>query len=140
MQTFVPLKSFQDSARVLDYRRLGKQRVETWQIYNTLVGNSHGWRNHPAVKMWAGYEAALLLYGMTICTEWQRRGYKDTLYKKMEDEFKAHRYSTNIILPPWFGDDRIHSSHRSNLLRKDLNFYSKYGWKENDSQDYYWPV
>lgn len=36
MQTFLSDYSFTHSARVLDDRRLGKQRVEAWQIYNTL--------------------------------------------------------------------------------------------------------
>ena len=36
MQTFLPYSDFIKSAKCLDYRRLGKQRVEAWQIYNTL--------------------------------------------------------------------------------------------------------
>ena len=56
MQTFLPDKSFVNSSRILDYRRLGKQRVEARQIYNILIGNtkSNAWRNHPAVLMWRG--------------------------------------------------------------------------------------
>jgi hypothetical protein len=30
MQTFLPYKSFEESASVLDWRRLGKQRVDKW--------------------------------------------------------------------------------------------------------------
>ena len=44
MQTFLPYMSFDDSAAVLDYRRLGKQRVETMQILYTLLGVKVG--NH----------------------------------------------------------------------------------------------
>ena len=36
MQTFLPYKSFEKSAKCLDYKRLGKQRIETWQIYSAL--------------------------------------------------------------------------------------------------------
>ena len=36
MQTFLPYESFEDTAKVLDYRRLGKQRVEGMQIINTI--------------------------------------------------------------------------------------------------------
>jgi hypothetical protein len=32
MQTFLPYASFEETAHILDYRRLGKQRVEGWQI------------------------------------------------------------------------------------------------------------
>lgn len=38
MQTFLPYESYDDSAESLDYRRLGKQRVETLQILMTLLG------------------------------------------------------------------------------------------------------
>ena len=36
MNTFLPYPSFTKSAKCLDYRRLDKQRIEAWQIYNTL--------------------------------------------------------------------------------------------------------
>jgi hypothetical protein len=57
MQTFLPYYSFEESAKCLDYRRLGKQRVEVYQIINILEGKNktNGWVNHPAVKMWIGY-------------------------------------------------------------------------------------
>ena len=40
----------------------------------------------------------------------------------------------------WFGDKRVHASHRSNLLRKDSEFYGKYNWKESSDLPYFWPV
>jgi hypothetical protein len=46
----------------------------------------------------------------------------------------------SIEMPPWVGDDRVHASHRSNLLRKDLEYYSKYRWKEPRDMEYYWPI
>ena len=52
MQTFLPFPDYIQSARALDYKRLGKQRVEALQILNTLTGRSEGWSQHPAVKMW----------------------------------------------------------------------------------------
>jgi len=62
MQTFLPYSSFIESVRCLDRQRLGKQRVEALQILNALNGKSKGWTNHPATKMWCGYEEALCLY------------------------------------------------------------------------------
>ena len=38
MQTFLPYESFRESAKVLDWRRLGKQRVEGMQIINAIEG------------------------------------------------------------------------------------------------------
>ena len=40
MQTFLPYKSFEQSAQVLDWRRLGKQRVEGMQIINAITGKT----------------------------------------------------------------------------------------------------
>lgn len=53
MQTFLPYTDPEKCARVLDNKRLGKQRVEAIQILNVLLGvtQTKGWRNHPAVKM-----------------------------------------------------------------------------------------
>jgi hypothetical protein len=36
MQTFLPYPDYKLSASVMDMRRLGKQRVETWQIIKAL--------------------------------------------------------------------------------------------------------
>lgn len=38
MQTFLPYADFAESASVLDQKRLGKQRVETLQIFQALTG------------------------------------------------------------------------------------------------------
>ena len=37
MQTFLPYPSFEETASILDYRRLGKQRVEGFQILNIIT-------------------------------------------------------------------------------------------------------
>lgn len=55
MQTFLPYPDFERSAAALDYRRLGKQRIEAYQILQTLQNpEQRSWRNHPAVRMWRG--------------------------------------------------------------------------------------
>src|SRR3712207_9220014 len=54
MQTFVPVADFEESARLLDSPRLGKQRVETLQILRALELPDYGWASHPAVAMWRG--------------------------------------------------------------------------------------
>jgi len=139
MQTFLPYANFEKSARCLDYRRLGKQRIEAKQLLMILLGESKGtgWSNHPACKMWKGYPGALALYGYTICAEWRRRGYKDTLL-----EYFLEHIDTNInktSYPPWVGNRKFHRSHKSNLLRKDKLYYSKYKWNVPDNLEYVWP-
>lgn len=67
MQTFLPYADFKQSAEVLDKQRLGKQRVEAYQILRALLGITNGWIHHPATKMWRGYERALAEYAMAMC-------------------------------------------------------------------------
>jgi hypothetical protein len=140
MQTFLPYADFGKTAKCLDYRRLGKQRLEAKQLLLILLGENQGrgWVNHPASKMWKGFPRALAFYGYEICAEWRRRGYKDTLLeffiKHMGDD------STGVIYPPWLGNRKFHKSHKSNLLRKDKEFYSRYKWNVPDNLEYVWPV
>jgi hypothetical protein len=127
MQTFLPYANFTKSAVVLDNKRLGKQRVEAWQILNTLTGKSAGWANHPATKMWQGYEYLLALYGITICVEWEYRGFKDTLLPKFAE---VSENLTDTGNPWWLGFEPLHISHQSNLMRKDPIHY-KFGVVSN---------
>jgi hypothetical protein len=142
MQTFVPYPDFWRSVNVLDRQRLGKQRVEAWQIYRALTGQSTGWVNHPATKMWRGFEGALAAYGLFACEAWKTRGYKDSLASGFLDalEERAIEFMSEVNYPDWWGDDRVHSSHRSNLLRKDPDAYGRYGWRDDPTAPYYWPV
>ena len=146
MQTFLPYANFQKSARSLDYRRLGKQRVEGMQILNALSPDydKKGWVNHPATQMWRGYEECLKVYVNTIINEWIDRGYKNTM--SMYDVDVAKLQSENAI-PTWLGHAELHKSHRINLLRKDYEFYAPQytldahlSTNEIESYPYWWPV
>lgn len=136
MQTFLPYADFTRSAQCLDWRRLGKQRVEVLQILRTLCGESDGWRNHPAVKMWNGYTEALVEYGCAVCDEWARRGYRDNC----RDKIVELSYGNDVVCPLWFGDEAFHASHRSNLLRKNPEWYGQFGWSEPPTLEYVWPI
>ncbi len=128
MQTFLPYESFTKTAKVLGWRRLGKQRVEGMQIIQTIE-KQNGWKNHPIVKMWTPYVPALKQYTNIIITEWIGRGYNNNM------EFYD---IDNVEYPDWLGDKRFHSSHRANLLRKDFDWYSQFGWTENSESPYLW--
>lgn len=132
MMTFLPYSDFVESAKCLDYKRLGNQRCEAKAILTSLYNNK-GWIHHPVTKMWKGYENALLLYYNTIVKEWESRGYKNSM-------LLADLENISIVYPPWFGDERIHSSHKASLLYKLPDFYSKYGWTEEPQINYYYPV
>lgn len=140
MQTFLPYPSFAESARCLDNKRLGKQRVEAKQIYLALTDASYGWQNHPAVRMWRGYHITLAAYGEAICAEWVWRGFNDSLRLFFINLVVEGDLSSGAgMSPPWLGDPTFHASHRSNLLRKDPVHYSRFGWTEPPDLPYIWP-
>ncbi len=89
MQTFLPYPDFVASAASLDPRRLGKQRVEALQVLRGLTVPGYGWRHHPAVRMWVGYQEALVRYGLEICRVWTATGRADTCAASLLTEFSA---------------------------------------------------
>ena len=132
MQTFLPLPDFQATAEVLDWRRLGKQRVEATQILKSLTDPLYGWQNHPAVNMWRGYEDALVLYRNTVIRHWIDRGYQNNM--------PIMEHQPNPTMPHWLGHSGFHAAHRSNLLRKAPDWYEQFGWSELDNLPYLWPT
>lgn len=131
MQTFLPYPDFVASAKALDYRRLGKQRLECEWI---LRGSRS---NHPAAKMWDGHQYQLAEYGKVICLEWIARGYKDTrlnIISGLQISF------SNTGLPPWFGDPAFHEAHQSNLIRKFPEYYRKQFPHVKEGLGYIWPI
>lgn len=151
MQTFLPYENFKQSALSLDKLRHGNQRREAKGII--YIASRHSgldvqeelgisdkyaallWRryfHHPAVLMWVGYEDCLREYYNTMVGTWIERKCNNTmpiLYTPLQ--FKR---------PPWLGDERFHSSHRANLLRKKPEYYSKHGWTEDPTMPYFWPT
>ena len=131
MQTFLPYPNIEQTVKCLDWRRLGKQRVECKQILNAINRGKGGWSNHPATRMWKGYQNGLTFYMNSCIKEWIRRGYNNTM-----DIVEVK----NIIMPNWFGDEAFHASHRSNLLKKDFEWYRQFKWQEEPGIPYVWPV
>ena len=149
MQTFLPYADFGETARVLDTRRLGKQRVETIQVLRALTVAGYGWRHHPAAAMWAGYEEALVRYGLEICVVWCSLGNADTCAPTLVTDLtrgtglSVPRVQADLAaaseLPPWLGDKDFHRSHQSALLRKDAAHYRSFFPDVPDDLPYVWP-
>lgn len=143
MQTFLPYPDLRLSCQLLDDRRLGKQRVEAFQILRALTWSQYAWKNHPAVRMWRGFVPALVEYGLAACREWTRRGHADTVAQALLD-WSGGRAPRDAPLPLWFGLQALHRSHRCALLRKDPHWYGPlfaalgHG-DEPDDPDYLWP-
>ena len=134
MQTFVPYTDDTFTAQCLDDRRLLKQMVECSQIIRALEDSSYGWQNHPAVKMWRGHVLRLANYAWSLQIEFMnRRG------KVVNVNLPVGLDESQYCDPPWWGGE-IHASHRANLLRKMPDHYGKFGWTEDPSTPYVWPI
>jgi len=133
--TFLPYPNYIRSMQSLDYKRLGKQRLECFQIINILEGKPSRWANHPALKMWIGYTDSLKYYCNCCIDEWIKRGYKNTMVK-----YELPSYYEN---PWWVGDVYFHRAMRARLIEKDKDFYlQKFtsideGFNEGK---YFWPI
>lgn len=148
MQTFLPYADFERSARVLDQRRLGKQRVECIQVVRGLTVEGYGWRHHPAVKMWRGHEEALGCYGLVCCRVWVELGFGDTCAATIAEDLARvgvvgirdqAELAAAGALPPWLGAEEFHLSHRSALVRKDPDHYAERFPGTPDDLPYVWP-
>lgn len=164
MQVFSQSPDFQKIADTLDNKRLNKQKVEIFQILNTLsIGpfqklngdkwvplsteqyqpfdhfhRKTPWYNHPAVKMVKNHELFFIDYALTIAQKCLEKGWKDTLIPKIE--FFKQIFKNNTDKPSFWGDERFHNSHKSALLFKNPAYYQKFGWTETPELNYYWPV
>ena len=134
MNTFLPHADYYKSMQCLDKSRLGNQ---VWREGVTLIRGS--WPNHPASKMWRGHFYHLGLYlleGIKVLTE------RGKYYAEIEAKIRAEmlKHQDNQTPPSWVGDERFHSSHRANLLRKDPVWYGQFGWTESPDMEYFWPT
>ncbi len=133
MQTFLPLADFDECARVLDASRLGNQYYR--EGITILRG---GWPHHPASRMWANNRDWLCAYLLSCDEELERRGHS---YPHIRSEvLRTLSTLRRTDRPWWIGDERLHASHRANLLRKDPTHYGQFGWTEAPREGYFWPT
>lgn len=149
MQTFLPYSDFIKSASVLDKKRCFKQVVEAKQILctlradnlpedwqNTKAFQNQRWQNHPAVKMWKGYEEALKQYYNSFLMISLDKHKINTTMPYLDVIF------SNVIYPWWLGKMKFHRAMRARLIEKDENFYKPIFDKEDvnfNEGKYLWP-
>lgn len=107
------------------------------QIAKALVGETKGWVNHPATKMWKGHIGSLCVYWEAVINEWKNRGYKDNTMLELERILVQYNI-TDFTPPSWLGDELFHCTHQSNLLRKNREYYINY-FQVPDNMEYIWP-
>jgi hypothetical protein len=135
MQTFLPYPDFMMSLNCLDQKRLNAQCKEAKQIIDIIENNKKAWSNHPAVNQWRGYVNALKLYYNNAAMLWNKCKKKDGTPVKQRDTLPIRG---GIVFPKWLGYSMFHLSHRSNLMRKKPEHYSKF-FDCEDNLPYYWP-
>jgi hypothetical protein len=145
--TWMTHPSFGKTARDLPNEILKQQMMQVCITFDILTGldDKSEYTDHPAVKMWHGYEFALGIYGMMLGMEFTfNRGYAEATefwyLSKAIREIKRTEEGFVYDPPPWMFDTDILLSHRSNLARRHpVAFRSK--WK-NCPKDwpYLWPV
>ena len=144
MQTFLPYPDPRRSAEALDDRRLGKQRVETFQVLRALTWPTYGWKHHPVTRMWRGFVPALVAYGLACVDEWEARGRADATRTALLEFTGGTVPDWDALhdrgeVPPWVGDEALHLSHRSSLVRKDPELYRPRFGDVPDDLPYVWP-
>ena len=142
MITFCPLTDVNAIAQLLDNKRLNAQRTEAGAILKWLRTPKRYARFQTAgfCTMWAHNMEALAVYYNAMLREWLARGFNVVVGKfegcvlGREDE---------VVFPGWWGNSLLHSNHRTALLTKYPEHYSKYGWSEEGAADgnynYIWP-
>lgn len=131
VNTFILTDDPKECAKRLDPKRLGKQRVEAFQIIKVLINKSTGHSNHPCTKMWQEHLDGLKYYTNCMIDEWISRGYKNTMLKY--DNVDASS------LPWWYSNKQIHYANMASLVRKDPNYYTSFTYPSvYDKFGYIW--
>jgi hypothetical protein len=142
MQVFLPDSNFATCAEVLDTKRLVKQLLEGRQIMTILANESPSgaWRNHPAVKMFKGYERTLYSYLFAIKDEMVNRGYKwQTNWEVIQDTYIRNFINQKQETPEWMLNNQFESviiTHRGRLHAKAPELYPQYEKEYNIHRDY----
>mmetsp|Transcript_45192 Transcript_45192/g.78338 ORF Transcript_45192/g.78338 Transcript_45192/m.78338 type:complete len:260 (+) Transcript_45192:61-840(+) len=134
MITFLPYPDFRQSLQCLDLNRLRAQRREARDILRLVLRRLEHFDEyhrqtdvlHPAVVMWQGFAAALLQYYKVALEEYSARGYSNGIFRM--EEFDGVPCES-VDMPPWFGDEALHRSHRIKLFTKLPDHYRRFGWE-----------
>lgn len=128
MIIFLPFPEVIPSLQVLDDARLGKQRLEIYQIYQILTSDKPA--NHPAVRMVLDpidrerYLGFVIYYHNECLNEWISRG-KNNNMKKLKYQRSDGSKITEIEYPWYMGWKEFHLTHQASLFRKHPYYYLK---------------
>jgi hypothetical protein len=123
---------------------LNKQLLECRQIMKVLITTftdpaaKPGWRNHPAVRMWAGYEGTLLSYSSYVAAELNNRdiAFENNWNAILDNFWNSGIHMESIAaIPNWWADpvqaDKIITTHRASLFKKDPQHYAQWMYESH---------
>jgi hypothetical protein len=148
MQTWITDYDFYKSASNLDTKRLGSQIYEGIHILaslldvnDKLVNPKRNVKNHPAAKLWIGYEKELLFYIHEHLWFWFGKNYSSIInYENYKILLHVLGWCSAKTLN-WITDNLI-QTHRSALIQKNPDHYRRiwpdcptnlkmhYGWRK----------
>lgn len=130
MQTFLPYRDFDSSAKVLDTVRLNKQLLECRQMLSAMAGQSKFAAHHPATLMWTGHHALLWEYIHSVRAELERRGTPTQKNMDAALNFFMMLPVQDITFPSWYEDSsemlKIEMTHRASLYKKKPEHYEDF--------------
>lgn len=143
MQTYLPLPELEGSFLCLDDLTLRQQCLDAVRLLDCLVGYDPCWTRHPAFRMWYGFEQMLCCYAHMAHDFHLRRL---TTHSQLFSWFMLQetvRRRPDLMgtpaVPPWWNDRRLHTSHQSNLVRKNPAHYGPIFPKTKPSPVWCWP-
>lgn len=162
VNTFIIVPDIEQTAKMLDKQRLGKQRLEAKQLIDILERYDQtgtcdgGWSSHPALRSWKGYTNSLKAYFNIIVNEWISRGCQNTMklypidtkrYRVVKCNFDgktAHFQGPfdEYCYPFWVSFPPLYMSHQAALCRKNPEYYSSFLREELKpflTNGYLWP-
>ena len=127
MQTFITEHDFYKSASNLIRQHLQSTIYESIHILasllninDRLVNPKRSVKNHPAAKLWAGHERALLYYIDVHLDKWYNLDYKMGINWQNYNLIKTiKKIKIDCMLPKWITTQLI-QTHRSVLIQKEI--------------------
>jgi len=90
--------------------------------------------------MWRGHACGLYDYVRVMAEVWLERRPHNRPHGAWVNLQADHPGCAGGTPPGWVGLASFHASHRANLLRKEPEHYGQFGWTEDPSLPYVWPI
>jgi hypothetical protein len=136
--TWLPYPNMRLSAHVLDSSTLGVQLGHAITVLRIIANPTgrHHLQFHTTTAAWWHWPEAVAFYADCVHREIVHRGYTGVAPSPRSPEgVRAYNIPKEWAVgspdvPDWIGMEHIHASHRASLLRKDVGWYSQFGWDE----------